>query len=158
MLQIKVKSKSIDKVTNEGVDYKKYRSLPICVFEPHSYIITKNLQLCSVNVTVAVCFRVKYIMSNGFSQYVIDPDKSAYIQCAMLYEWYIIICFKITSPVSVLCRWRETFVNIPDKLFYTHMFKYVMKRKVIVYVCRTLPNKCMYCRVICCIIVLAYEM
>ena len=53
-----------------------------------TYIIAIHLQLCSVNVTVAVWFRVKCLMSNGFSQYVIDLDKSAYLQCAELCEWY----------------------------------------------------------------------
>jgi len=46
----------------------------------------------------------------------------------------------IISPA--LCRWQETFVNIPEKLNYTHMFKYSMKRKIIVYVCSYQINTC----------------
>ena len=62
-------------------------------------------------MTVVVCFRVKCLMSNGFSQYVTNPEPSAYIQRAELCEW---LSPKITS--RALCRWRETFVNIPEKL------------------------------------------
>ena len=53
-------------------------------------------------MTVGVCFRVKCILSNDYSQYTIDPDKRADIQ----------LCLKITSPA--FCRWRDNFVDIPD--------------------------------------------
>ena len=65
-----------------------------------TYIITMNLQLCSVNMTIAVCFRVKCFMSNTFLQYVIYPDKSAKIYSVQSYVNGI--SPKITSPA--LCR------------------------------------------------------
>ena len=89
-------------------------------------------------------------MSNGFSQYVIDPDKSAYSV-----QIYVNgVSSKITSPA--LCRWLYTFVNIPEKLNYTHISKYLMKRKVIVYVCSYQINACIV--ELCYIIVLAHKM
>ena len=53
-------------------------------YKTFTYIIATNLQMCSVEVKVAVCFRVKSLMSTEFSQYVTNMDKSAYIQCAEL--------------------------------------------------------------------------
>jgi len=50
------------------------------------------------------------------------------------------ISTKITS--LALCTWRETFVNILEKLNYIHIFNYLMTRKVIVYVCRYQINAC----------------
>ena len=67
-------------------------------------------------------------MSKGFSQHFIDPDKSAYnIYSVQSSTNDITMSPKITSPV--LCRWRETFVNIPVKLNYTHILTYFNDEK-----------------------------
>ena len=60
---------------------------------------------------------VKFIL-----QYAIDPYKS------VAYSYLNGISHKITS--LALCRWRETFVGIPDKLNCTHMFRYLTEEKI----------------------------
>ena len=50
------------------------------------------------------------------------------------------ISSQITSPA--LCKWRETFVNILEKLKYTYICKYLIKGKVIVYWCSYQINAC----------------
>ena len=37
---------------------------------------------------------------------------------------------KVTSPA--FCNWTDTLSDIPHKFNYTHMYKYLMKREVIV--------------------------
>ena len=56
-------------------------------YKTFTYIIAIHLQVCYVDVIVAVYFRVKWLMSTECSHYVTYPDKSAYIQCAELCEW-----------------------------------------------------------------------
>ena len=74
-------------------------NLTFFTYKTFTYVIAINLQLFSVNVTVAVCFRLKCLMSKAFSQHFIDPDKSAYnIYSVQSSTNGITMSPKITSP------------------------------------------------------------
>ena len=96
------------------------------------YIIAINLQLRYVNVTgemshVKRIFKVCHWPRQECFKYSIQSCVNG-------------ISTNITSPAR--CRWQETFVDTPEILNYTLMFKYLMKRKVIVYVCSYQINAC----------------
>lgn len=75
-----------------------------------------------------VCFRVNDLMANGFSRYVVDPDKNLTYDIVQSY-----VNEKVPEiPTPLLCNWKDNLVCIPEKLNYTHVYEYLIKRTVVV--------------------------
>ena len=67
-------------------------------------------------------------MINGFSKYIVDPDKNLPYDIVQSYVDDRIP--KFTSPAFY--NRKETLSDIPQKYNYTHMYEYLMKREVVV--------------------------